>query len=173
MKDSNFPFSGQELLACATKAVRGYALKNFSSLFSNDDLDDLTQDVVYKVLAAADSLDPARPLFPWVWTVAKHEVLSNVVRKQRELGRRVSLDAPGVIAAYDSRHAELPADAQLLADELAETLYGKLRTEREQLLFCWLHDELSDKEIAERLGVSDQTVYSAVFHLRGKLRSAV
>ena len=172
MKKTENLFSGQELLDCARKAVNGYAPEHFPDLFTREDLEDMASEVALNACSAKTPYDPTRgPLFSWVWIIARNVVLTNVAKKLR--GRTLSIDAPEVIAACDSLYAELPADAQLLADELLETLCGQLHTEREQRILFLLRDEVKDKEIAEHLGVSDQTVYSAVFHLRDKLRSAI
>ncbi len=168
--------SEQELYGGSAKAVRCFVSKTFPRFFREEDIEDMTNEVALKAWKASDSYDPAKGAFyPWLWTIAKRVVLTHAEKLARERGRFTSLDDPeaaeaSILDTY--RGVEPPADSALLLEELQQTLLGKLPGERDQLILSWLVEGLEDGEIAERLGVSKQTVYMAVYHLRQRLRRA-
>ena len=169
-------FSDKELWECSEKAVRGFVKNSFPTFFRFEDLDDMVVETATRVWHSADSFDPARGKFStWVGVIARNVVLTEAGRLKRERERCTAIDnvRPTALDGFGSlRGAEHPADASLLADELQETLSGKLSGGRDSLLFDWLLDGVGPDEMARRLGVSKQTVYTAVSRLRGTLRCA-
>ena len=166
--------SEQELWDNSSAAVRSYVKRVFPDFFCEADLQDMTSVVAPNAWARADTNDPAKgTVFSWMWKNAKNVVLTNVARLTRERGRFASLDdlqASG--CTFDTTLEPAPAaDSQLLADELEETFFGHLKSERDRLIFLWLLDGLDRDEIAKRLGGSKQATYMAVHHLRQRLKN--
>ena len=71
----------------------------------------------------------------------------------------------------EGMEAEDLADRQLLMDELVESLYDRLRQERDKRILLYLADGLDYEEIAEREGLTMRATYMAVFHLRRRLEN--
>ena len=167
--------SGEELMDYANKSIRSYVGKTFSNFFTKEDLEDLVMTTVEKAIRKADTYEPEKgTVGSWIWVIAKNAVLSEVDKQMRRRRRFTSLDDPKAadVSILDTyRGVEQPADSELLLEELEQTLFGKLPSERDRLILNWLLEGLDDGEIAERLGVSMQAVYMAIYHLRQRLKN--
>ena len=168
--------SENELWLTAEKALRGYVNKVFPEFFRKEDVEDMVVLTAEKAWRMDDKYDPARgTYFNWVWVIARSVVLTRAVRLKKERERFCSLDSMQSVDADDLDPCcgyEQPADSGLLEEELEETFLGKLASERDKLILCWLTDGLDDGEIAGRLGISKQAAYTAIFRVRNRLRRA-
>ena len=70
------------------------------------------------------------------------------------------------------RGYEFGADKDILFEETQESLFDKLKSERDKLFLCWKIEGLDSKEMAERAGISVDAVYMVMFHLKQRLQSA-
>lgn len=153
----------------ATKAVKGYANSKFAGFFTEAELEDLVGEVVGKMWAARESFDPDKGSeFGWVWTIAKNAVNDAAVAKHRreDIGGCWNDD---VEERAENMVAGDRADRQLLMDEWVESLYDRLRQERDRRILLYLTEELDYEEIAKREGMTMRATYMAVYHLRQRL----
>ncbi len=133
--------------------------------------EDILQETFIRLYLYAASVDPDRPLRPWLYRVTL-----NLVRdwgRKRRLGRSVdelmewfsALAAPG--RAMERR---IERDETLaLVRRVIETLP---RPHREVVILFYL-EELSLEAIAETLGIPEGTVKSRLHYARSKLRDAL
>ena len=168
-----FGISDQEFYQNTQQAVRGFVNRVFPTFFRHEDVEDMVQETSIKAWQAADSYDPSRSLFNWLWTIAKNVVLTQAKRLKRERDRFISFDSldSGDLGLSDER-LEQPADACLLTDELQEFFLLNLPRERDRQIFGYLLDGLDDGEIAHRLEISKPAAYTAVCRVRSQLRNA-
>lgn len=155
----------------AAKAVKAYANKQFAGFFQEADVEDIVAEVVTKMWRARGRFDPDRGTeFGWVWTIAKNAVNDAAMAKHKRenIGGCWNDD---VEELAEGMEAEDLADRQLLMDELVESLYDRLRQERDKRILLYLADGLDYEEIAEREGLTMRATYMAVFHLRRRLEN--
>ena len=178
--------TGEQLLDAARKAVFGYVCRVFPGFFRPEDIDDMIQDTVTKILTAPTPYDPERgSLAGLAWTTASRVVLTRAGKMKRERRLFTSLDrlykpdpddSDAEFGAIDWLSelggTDSSADGQLMADELWESFNNALKGERERKIFQMLNDDLDDGEIAERLGVSKPAAYTAICRVRKHLRNA-
>lgn len=172
MITNHLPIEVKEYRTMATKAVRAYVNRYFNGFFSEDDMKDLTSEVVTRMWKAGETYNAAKgELFTWVWTIAKNAVKDAAEAKSRKDVLTDSIDdaADRVYSLVDADEA----DKELLHDELVECLLDSLKQERDKRFLLWLLEGLDSKEIAEREGISPKKVYMAMYHLRERLREGV
>ena len=124
---------------------------------------DLVQDVFADLWA--DGHDPARPLRPLLYAMARNRAL-NHVRDRR------SRDAKHDVIAHDAPMAEAPAeglDARALAGRLAAWIRALPPRQREALTLTRFH-HLPHDEAAEAMGLSPRTVNNHVVRALATLR---
>ena len=155
----------------AAKAVKAYANKKFAGFFQEADVEDIVAEVVTKMWRARGRFNPDRGSeFGWVWTIAKNAVRDAAIakRNRKDIGGgwndSVDEKADGLVG--DDR-----ADRELLQDELVESLYDRLRQERDKRILLYLAQEFDYEDIAEREGLTKRAAYMAVFHMRRRLEN--
>ena len=166
-----------EMIELANKTVKGFVNKKFPNFFSNDDIKDIVQDTVCRMWEKRDTYDPEKgTAFAWAWTIAKNKVLDAAAAKARRTGlfaRFEDGEIPVDCEPYMVDANDYLADSELLYNERVDGLFNTLTSDRDKLLLAWVMDGLDNKEIAERLGVSVNTVYMATYHMRERLKRAV
>lgn len=147
----------QELLVEHIPALRRYAMGLTADPSRSDDL---VQETLERAWDRQSSFDVARPMRPWLLTIA-HNVYVNRVRHE---ARRptVRLDA------LPERSA--PSDAAAM--ELVEVIraMAELTEDQRELLMLVGVEQLSYQEAAEVLGVPIGTVMSRLARGRDRLR---
>jgi RNA polymerase sigma factor (sigma-70 family) len=129
------------------------------------DIHDLRQEVYVRIYESARSRIPD-VVRPFIFTIARN-LMADHIRRQRV----VAIDSRGDLGALnilvDDRSPEHRAGAHQELRRLAEALDGLPDKCREVL---WLRriDNLSQKEVAQRLGLSEKTVENHV--MRGMKR---
>lgn len=127
--------------------------------------DELTSDVMVKVVQSYKTFDGTRGnLDAWMFRIARNTLFSYF----RSSRNNVDLDAvnPAVLSYTE--------DDQL--DETGETVRDllKILTEEErELVYLKYWEELSNKEIAERLDLNPSTVSTHLWRANNKMRDAL
>ena len=136
------------------------------ALGSSPDLDDVFQETWIRVVRSAHRYDPTQRFSAWLFAIAW-----NLIRDR--WARRVEHDE--VDLATMPSPADSPEDAAVDADrarrlrELVERLPERLA----QAILLRYFEELSEKEVAERLGVPVGTVKSRLHNGLRKLADAI
>lgn len=129
--------------------------------------DDHFQETWIRAIRSAASFDPTYPFPPWLFRIAW-----NLVRS--EWGRR---EAAGEGSGpFEIRSEAIGADDDLLGrerDGRVRLLMRELPPQLAEALFLRYFEELSEKEMAERLGVPKGTIKSRLHHALRKLAPAV
>ena len=156
----------------AAKAVRSYVSKHFSGFFSSDDIEDLVSDVVMRIWGGRESFDPEKGKeFSWIWTIAKNVVKDAADAKMNRSFISGAMDEAAVHKMESMVGADY-ADRNVLNDEMADDLLGRLRQERDKRILLYLMQDMEAEEIARREDISLSAVYMAVFHVRKRLGNA-
>ena len=161
----------KDFWSMATKAVTAYANRKFAGFFQEADVEDIVGEVVTKMWQARERFDPDKGSeFGWVWTIAKNAVHDAAIAKRN----RENIGGcwnESVAEMADSLVGDDRVDRELLQDELVESLYDRLRQERDKRILLYLAQEFDYQEIAEREGLTKRAAYMAVFHMRRRLNN--
>lgn len=131
-------------------------------LHDREDARDVTQEVFIRTVRAIGSLDPNRPLWPWLRRVTANLSLNLLRRRQSHL----SLDGLPEGALSDDGRGEPAWTLAELAEALAELppLWRMVLTLRHQ-------EGLSYEEIARLTNLPEGTVKTYLFRARRMLRA--
>lgn len=127
-------------------------------LGKREDAEDVAQDVFIRTFRSLHHWDVARPLTPWIVTIAAN-------RCRTALDRRGRL--PVVFAVPERNAATVPATGEI-AEEL-ELALGQLRSDYRTCFELFYRDERSIAEIAERLAVPQGTIKTWLHRARKEL----
>jgi RNA polymerase sigma-70 factor (ECF subfamily) len=154
-------------LACTTQVVWtefGDQLRVFVArrVDNEADAEDILQDIFLRIHARIDTLDDERTLAGWVYRISRNAIVDHY------RGRRPSSMLPETIAV-----PEAPPDD--LTTELLpgiETMLGRLGAEDREALLLTEVEGLTQRELADRLGLSLSGTKSRVQRARKKLKQA-
>lgn len=126
------------------------------------DAEECVSDVYMKVLDGAGSLDPERPLRPWLTAVARNAAVSMARRKK---GAETPLE--------EELAAETTPEEELLRREREEELrraLGRLSPSDRRLIFRKYYYRQPTAQIAAELGTTERAVEGKLYRLKRKLR---
>jgi RNA polymerase sigma-70 factor, ECF subfamily len=166
------------IITCIRKVLHRY-----TALYGEEDIEDMTNTVCLNLVKddyhKLRAYDPTRgyKLSSWVGLIATntaHDALRRrePIHQRLDAGHESDDDAPPVQYADDGA---LPAD-RLETREQWDTLCAAIRELSEsdqEFLTLYYQQELEPEEIARRLGISINTVYSRKNKVREKLRRIV
>lgn len=174
----------QNALLKETVAKEGRRLFHFirHRVASDQDAEDILQDVFYELTETVRMMKPIERIASWLFTVARNKITDSYRKKKPEalsnLAARGTNDEGEEFFLTDLLTQESDnADSRLIRKTIMEAVQEALaelpREQRE--VFVWHElDDLSFNEIAERTGVTINTLLSrkryAVLHLRNRLQ---
>ncbi len=162
------------MIACIKKTLRRY-----SAFHTDEDVEDLASSVClnlvkddYKKLRTFDGARGYK-LSSWVGLIATNTTLDSLRRRAPSHTTLDGPDAENPIEIAD--HTNDPGDALERRQELAAVLTAirDLSPTEREFLELYYDDEAEPEEIAKRMGISVNTVYSRENKLREKLRKLV
>jgi RNA polymerase sigma-70 factor (ECF subfamily) len=146
-----------------TTVFRSYysVLVHFLRRYFNNvtDAEDVAQDTMSLVWERRQTLDPRRSLRALLFTMARNRALDHHRHRRRAVDYENQVQAQ---EGYGDAHVAFAADADVLADELEQTVarFVAELTPRQREIFRLSHWEgLSPAEIGVVLGITTQTVY--------------
>ena len=130
------------------------------------DCEDVAQDVLVAVFRRLHTYDPARPIRPWLHTIA-----FRAAKYHRKLARvRYETLTPSINIAPDPRAgAEDRLVAARTGRRVAEVLES-IPPSRREVLVRYAHEEAPMAEIAEELGIPLNTAHSRLRKARVEFR---
>lgn len=141
------------------------ALLAFLRKVAPQSADDLFQETWIRMIRGASSFDPTYPFPPWLFRIAWNLVRSDWQRRETAAGA-------DPLEGTDIASGATGADDDLLArerDARVRLLMRELPPQLAEALFLRYFDELSEKEMAARLGVPRGTIKSRLHHALRKL----
>jgi len=177
MADEDARISG--IIAQETSRLRNFIRRRVPS---EEDAEDLLQDVFYELTAAFRLAEPVERWGAWMFRVARNRIIDRFRKKKVEVpvsgpaaasDEVEGLSLEDVLPSPDAGPAAAYARTVLL-DELEEAL-AELSPEQREVFVAHEIDGESFKEMAARTGESVNTLLSrkryAVQHLRRRLRA--
>lgn len=184
------PSAGESLAALVEKAKNGDELA-FSELYTmtstnlyrsiramtrDEELTwDLLQDTYLRAFRSLNSLENNEAFFAWLQRIAAN-VTATRMRKRLPITFSELTDVDEV--QMDQPDLRIDTQPELSLDRketsrLVQEILSKLPEAQQMILGMRYYDELSTKEIAELLGISDGAVRAQLFHGRKKVELAV
>ena len=125
----------------------------YSYFKSKEDSEELVQEIFLKIWRYRGNLDPDRPFENYLFRLAKNEIIS-FIRKQKT--KTVSLDG----VTYEPSGGLEPDMVYSFktSKETVRNIIGELSEKTRQVFLLRRVDNLSNSEIAQKLGISIKTV---------------
>lgn len=133
------------------------------ALGASPDVDDVFQETWIRVVRSARRYDPAQRFSAWLFAIAW-----NLVKDR--WSRRVE---PEAVDVEELHGGETSAEERVLTRDTAErlrALIARLPERMAEAILLRYFDELSEKEMAEKLGIPVGTVKSRLHHGLNRLR---
>ncbi|MCC8144803.1 MAG: sigma-70 family RNA polymerase sigma factor [Tannerellaceae bacterium] len=155
--------------------LRGYIKKRIPS---NEDVEDILQNVFYQLVKANNNADPIKQLSAWLYSVTRNQIIDKS-RKHTEdsLPYFLSEDEEAFTFADFFDEGASPEDEYIrsLVWEELESALQELPPEQRSVFELTELEGFSFKEIAESTGITVNTLISrkryAVLHLRERLKN--
>lgn len=133
--------------------------------------EDITQNIFIKIWESRGSIDISKSFEGFIFTIAHRMVLDHFRRREIKLKLHENFN-PGFV---DEIIASSMSPEDLLNRHQLESLYErslrKLPPKRKEIFLLSRHKGLSNKEIAERLGISVKTVENQMTAALSSLRA--
>jgi len=153
--DSLNNWFAREILVHESALMR-YLLRSW---FRREEIHDLRQEIYVRVYEAAAKTRPAMPK-SFMFTTARHLMTDRLRR-----GRVVSIEAVGDIDALNVLIDEISPERRLGARQELKRLtdaFDRLPDRCREVVWLRRVEELSQKEVAARMGISEKTVEKQV-----------
>jgi RNA polymerase sigma-70 factor (ECF subfamily) len=133
-------------------------------------VDDLLQDTFLQVHRARHTYDPAFPVKPWVYAVARHVFLMDCRYRHRrgDLARQEPLDDAVLPASRTASHEE----ALITRSQVRQALSSLSESTRQSVLMHHLHG-LTFQEISRRLHIRGPALRARASRGMARLRQAL
>lgn len=155
MDDSLNSWFAREILVHESALMR-YLLRSW---FRREEIHDLRQEIYVRVYEAAAKVRPAMPK-SFMFTTARHLMTDRLRR-----GRVVSIEAVGDIDALNVLIDEISPERRLGARQELKRLtdaFDRLPDRCREVVWLRRVEELSQKQVAARMGISEKTVEKQV-----------
>lgn len=131
---------------------------------SREEAADITQEVFLRAWKHFSSIDPTRPVFPWLFRITKNLCIN---KSRRKSGSEAGLEFPELQPGRESVEKEiLEHESQTEIREAVLKLPEKFR----EIIILKHYDECSYDEMAEILDIPRGTVMSRLFNARKMLK---
>ena len=155
MDDSLNNWFAREILVHESALMR-YLLRTW---FRRDEIHDLRQEIYVRVYEAAAKVRPTQPK-SFMFTTARH-LMTDRLRRSRV----VSIDAVGDLDALNVLIDEISPERRLSARQELRRLtdaFDRLPDRCREVVWLRRVEELSQKQVAARMGISEKTVEKQV-----------
>lgn len=142
----------ESLLTKVAVLARKYVSRR---LTATDVIDDVVQEILLSVHKAKHTYDPSRPFGPWFYAIAHFRLTDCIRQLYRNKARE--LDSPAT-QSPDADELELELFANSEVTQLLATLPQKQR----DIIRLLKIDELSVKEVAQKMGLSESDIKVSV-----------
>ena len=132
---------------------------------NEDEAADIAQDTFVRAFRRIDRFDTERPLFPWLYQIARNLALNRIARVRK---RETALPEYDTLLAVGPGPEETAVAAG--ESERVRRAVASLSEQHRAVIELNHFQECSYREIAEILGIPIGTVMSRLYHARQRLR---
>ncbi len=145
----------------------------YLTMGSRNDVEDLTQEVFLRIYKSIGSVNVELSLFSWIYRIALNLSIDELRRKKFK--RMLSIETSEESTSDHSQllQDESGASDDLMAQEKKERILdalGRLTPAHRTALVLREYEDMSYKEIAETLHITEQAVKSRIFRARDELK---
>src|SRR5829696_1404388 len=115
-----------------------------------EEAEDLVQETLIAIHTRRHTYDPAQPLTPWVFAIARYRLIDHLRHTRRSMAD-VPLDDAGELLAHDD-HSRMESAYNL------DRLLGRLPDKMRRAIQCVKLEGMSTAEAASRCGVSESAI---------------
>lgn len=146
-----------------------YVLKPFciSRIGGFGNIDDCVQEILIGIHHARHTYDPNHPIKPWLFAIARYKMI-DWSRKKIKISSREVFDEQKMSHA---KATDVNPDHQMGVSQSLENALNKLDEKYKEVIICLKLQELSVKETADKLGISESNVKARASRGYKKLKS--
>lgn len=146
----------------------------------NDTVNDILQDTYIKAFARLDQLQNPERLIPWLKVIANNTAKDWLKKKKpilfSEMSNQEGMDGLSFVETRES--TDIDVNPEMAADEkevqrLVMEILDQLPEDQRMVVGMFYYEEMPVKDIAETLGVSENTVKSRLVYARKKIKEQV
>lgn len=143
-------------------------IRNFlkSRLFSADQAEDLTQEILLAIHTARHTYLPSQPFQNWMFGIARHKLLDHFRRHMRKTSHEIADDTLVTFLADPTNSPE-----EALFDKDLRELLERLPDRQRRVIVMTKMEGFSMAEAAEKMGMTETAVKVTVHRGLLKLRS--
>lgn len=136
---------------------------------------DILQDSYLKAFRNLDQLKEADKFRAWVKRIAHNQAVDYLRQTKPVVFSRMSYDSDEAVEFADDRVENLPEEVidQRETARLMEEILDSLSPEQRAVIVMFYYEQMSVKQIAQDLGVNENTVKSRLLHGRRQVETAV
>jgi RNA polymerase sigma-70 factor (ECF subfamily) len=127
-----------------------------------DDSEDLLQEVLIKIYKNLDNLEQEEKVYPWIYQIARNSII-DYYRRKNKMTSNLELED---IAVYDGEESS-NEDIAICIKNMINSLPEKYK----QVIILSEYENLTYKEISQRLGISISGVKSRIQRARKLLKN--
>ncbi len=164
------------LLQRHRQSIYEFVLRSVGT-YNTAQAEDLTQETFLRVVKQAGNYEPRSKFTTWLFTLARNLCID--ASRRRKHRKAQSLDAPdeeGHSLLDRTSDGGMPVDRQAVSTELRarlERAIDELPEDQREVFLMRESADLSFKEIAEVIGISENTVKSRMRYALEKLRASL
>lgn len=143
---------------------------SYAMLHDRDEAEDLTQEVFLEVYRSIGKFQYKSQLSTWIYRIAINKTINQI--KKNKLRRFFSMDNSEVLKASSFEHSDWTLKDKQYNDYLHKAL-DRLPTKQKQAFILFTYDQLPQKEIAEIMNCSLQSVEVLVFRARKSIQKYI
>ncbi|MFG1310975.1 sigma-70 family RNA polymerase sigma factor [Xanthobacter tagetidis] len=157
----------RELLSALAPALRAFARRILLAAGRDaGDAEDVVQETLLALHLKRQTWDPATPLAPWIWAIARHKAV-DVLRRS---GRRAEVPIDGLEDFLADAEAE--AEPEALSSRDAGRMVASLNGRERDVVEAVCLSGASVKETGARLAMSEGAVRVALHRALKRLAAA-
>lgn len=146
----------------------------------DDTVNDILQDTYIKAFARLDQLQNPERLIPWLKVIANNTAKDWLKKKKpilfSEMSNQEGMDGLSFVETRES--TDIDVNPEMAADEkevqrLVMEILDQLPEDQRMVVGMFYYEEMPVKDIAETLGVSENTVKSRLVYARKKIKEQV
>ena len=146
----------------------------------DDTVNDILQDTYIKAFARLDQLQNPERLIPWLKVIANNTAKDWLKKKKpilfSEMSNQEGMDGLSFVETRES--TDIDVNPEMAADEkevqrLVMEILDQLPEDQRMVVGMFYYEEMPVKDIAETLGVSENTVKSRLGYARKKIKEQV
>lgn len=135
--------------------------------------EEIAQDAFVKAFANIERFDPTRPFYPWMATIAVRLAQTDLKKRQREREHNEAYRTELDLAPHSTTGTPLSSLVESEQADMVWRIVGALPAGQRTAVYLFYRDDMTLRETAGALGVTEGTVKTLLFRARATLREQI